>query len=328
MELETKVSVIMPVYNTDEKEFREAIESILNQTLQDFEFIIIDDCSKEYVKNIVDSYPDSRIVYLRNEKNLGITSSLNKGLSIAKGEFIARMDSDDISLAQRFEKQVDFFNNNCSVSLLGTAIEKFPKSEIVKFPLDSSNIKNTLIFSNSCLAHPSIMIRKSAIDEFQIRYNENDKVCEDYGLWLELVDKLNFANLEEVLLKYRWHKNSISKKKTLTQSAGSQKLMFKAQAKYFNINCDKVNEIIDKYCDNKIFTSDDLILVINFIIHVKELLKNEHNTINYNVNRVFFKDFLRKCVSDINFIKILFSKELNSIIKLTFFEKIGMILGF
>ena len=97
---------------------------------------------------------------------------------------------------------------------------------------------------------------------------------------------------------------------------------------FFNLNCDNAIKVINKYCDDKIITSNDLIEILNFALHNKSLLDKERPQTPYNLNRVFFKDFLRKCVSDINFIKILFSKELNSIIKLTFFEKIGMILGF
>ena len=328
MELKPKISVIMPVYNTPEEEFRQSLESIFNQTYKDFELIIIDDCSKGNIQEIIESYADTRTIYIRNEKNLGVTGSLNKGLEIVRGEFIARMDSDDISLPDRFEKQIAYFENNPNISILGTAIEKFPKKEIVKFPLEDNEIKYTLIFSHSCLAHPSIMIRKSAVDEYKIRYSEKNVVCEDYGLWLELCDKLNFANLDEVLLKYRWHKNSISKRKTLIQSAGSQKLMIKAQAKYFGIDSADAINVIDKHMENKIITSNDLNMLLNFILQSKYLLEKEKPEFKYGVNRVFFKDFLRKCVTDIDFIKILFSQELNEIIKLTGTEKIGMILGF
>ena len=328
MELETKISVIMPVYNTDEKEFREAIESILNQTLQDFELIIVDDCSKDYIKKTVDSYTDSRIVYLRNEKNLGLIGTPNRALDIARGKYIARMDSDDISVPQRLEIQFNYMEQHPEIDILGSAFEKIPKNQVVKFPTDNETIKYTMIFSHNCICHSTAMIRKSAMDKHNIRYDYENDVCEDYGMWLKHIEDLKYENLEDVLVEYRWNTSNISKRKTYIQSAGSQKIMFKAQARHFNLDYDDVIKVINKYCDDKIITSNDLIEILNFALHNKSLLDKERPQTPYNLNRVFFKDFLKKCVSDVNFIKILFSKELDSIIKLTFFEKIGMILGF
>ncbi len=111
-----KISVVMPVYNTKEEWLREAIESILNQSYKDFEFIIIDDGSDKSIEPIVNSYNDARIVLIRQE-NLGIAKSLNYGFKISKGEYIARMDSDDISLPERFEKQVNFLDKNPQISV-------------------------------------------------------------------------------------------------------------------------------------------------------------------------------------------------------------------
>ena len=328
MELSPKISVIMPVYNTAEKDFKEAIESILNQDFSDFELIIIDDCSKDYIRNIVEGYNDKRIIYLRNEKNLGLVGTPNRALKIAKGKYIARMDSDDISNPQRLRVQFDYMENNPQTDILGSSFIKIPKNEIINFPIDNEKIKYTMIFSHNCICHSTAIIRKSTMDKYGIKYDEQNDVCEDYGLWLKHIEELTYHNLQDVLVKYRWYLSNTSKRKKMIQSAGSQKLMFNAQAKHFNINCDKIIKSIEKYCNNKVVTSKDLIEIINFILQIKDLLNKENPQAVYNVNRVFFKDFLRKCISDITFIKIIFSKQLDSIIKLTFFEKIGMIIGF
>lgn len=123
------ISVLMPAYNA-EKYIKEAIESILNQTFSNFEFIIIDDGSIDATEEIIKSFKDSRIVYIKNEKNLGLIKTLNKGISIARGEFIARMDSDDISMPQRFELQLDVFKKYKGVDIVNVALKKCQKMEL------------------------------------------------------------------------------------------------------------------------------------------------------------------------------------------------------
>ena len=117
------ISVIMSNYNTPEEYLREAIESILNQTYKNFEFIIIDDCSTDNSLEIIKSYNDERIVLIENEENIGLTKSINKGLAVAKGEYIARMDADDVSLPQRFEKQINYMNDHTELIVCGSSME-------------------------------------------------------------------------------------------------------------------------------------------------------------------------------------------------------------
>lgn len=201
-----KISVVMPVYNTKEEWLREAIESILNQSYKDFEFIIIDDGSDKSIEPVVNSYNDDRIVFIR-QNNQGIARSLNSGFKIAKGEYIARMDSDDISMPERFEKQVTFLDNNPQITVLGSWFETFPKKEIYKHP---KNPKYLDFLKYCCIAHPSVMLRRSVFEKFNLTYNPNYK-CEDYELWSRAVRILDFYNLQEVLLKYRVHSSNASK---------------------------------------------------------------------------------------------------------------------
>lgn len=201
-----KISVLMPVYNAEEEYLREAIESILNQSYSDFEFIIINDGSTNNVENVILSYKDSRIKYIK-QNNQGIANTLNNGLSIAKGEYIARMDADDISLPNRFEKQIKFMEEHPDISILGTWFEIFPKSKVIKHPSKPSYFD---FLTSSCIGHPTVMFRRNDFEKYDLMYNPNYK-CEDYELWSRAIRYLKFANLQEVLLKYRWHDNNLSK---------------------------------------------------------------------------------------------------------------------
>lgn len=196
----------MPVYNTKEEWLREAIESILNQTYKDFEFIILNDGSTNNAEEVILSYKDERIKYIKHE-NCGIAKTLNKGLDIAKGEYIARMDSDDISLPERFEKQIDFLEKNNDISILGTDFQLFGKENFV---ISHMSCPKILDFYQGCfVGHPTVMFRKSDFDKHNLRYDAEYK-CEDYELWSRAVKVLKFANLKDVLLKYRSHDTNLS----------------------------------------------------------------------------------------------------------------------
>jgi glycosyltransferase EpsE len=212
----TKVSVIMGVCN-GEKQISKAIDSILNQTYSDFEFIICDDASvdnsyrilKEYAKN------DNRIILLKNETNLGLAATLNRCLEIANGEYIARMDDDDISLPERFEKQVEFLEKNLDYTILGGAINLYNETGIFGKRVVEKNPSKIRIFKGSAFIHPTVMIRKSALKEVK-GYTVADytRRTEDYDLWC----KLTFAgykgyNLQEVILNYFEGKDSYKKRK-------------------------------------------------------------------------------------------------------------------
>lgn len=196
------ISILMPVYN-GEKYLQEAIESILNQTYDHFEFIIINDGSIDRTEEIILSYTDSRIIYVKNETNLQIVESLNKGISIAKGKYIARMDSDDISLPTRLEKQYLFMEKHKSIDITGTWSKTFGNSNYVLRPLtDDCEIKAKLFF-DSPFIHPSVMFKASSLSHF--RYTKQYNKAEDYALWIEMSSTATFANLPEILLMYRLH---------------------------------------------------------------------------------------------------------------------------
>lgn len=202
----------MPAYNA-EKYLREAIDSILGQTFTDFEFIIVNDGSTDRTKEIIFSYSDPRIVYIENEYNLGICVTLNRGIDAAHGRYIARMDSDDISLPDRFERQVAYLDIHPEIGVLGSLVVRIsddgttidcPPSEINPYECRAS-----LLFS-TCLAHPAAMLRTSILKKYKLNYDDYFRGMEDFHLWWKMSHYTQITNIEEVLLKYRIHHNQIT----------------------------------------------------------------------------------------------------------------------
>lgn len=214
------VSVIMSVYNA-EKYVGEAIESILNQTFTDFEFLIFNDGSKDRSAEIVLQYADkdSRIVFYNYTENTGYLKHLNEGIDKAKGKYIARMDADDISLPQRFAKQVEFMESHGDIGVCGTWFTIFEDTTtntitIIKQAQQDSDIKIALFYSCP-FGHPTVIARTVLLQ--QNKYDANFYPAEDYELWARLVPLTKFYNIPESLLLYRRHETNISKNKSETQ---------------------------------------------------------------------------------------------------------------
>lgn len=202
------VSVIMPVFNCSNF-IAEAVESILGQTLRDFELIIIDDCSTDGTTEIIRGYDDDRIIFIQKPEQSGLVASLNMGIERARGKFIARMDGDDVSTGTRFEIQVAFLDDNPGVVLCGSAIKLSGDGSIAYFPQKHEEIKIYLL--DFCpFAHPSVLIRKDFIDKYGLRYLAEFEGAEDYELWTRCVWLGKMVNLPEVLLKYREHGGQVS----------------------------------------------------------------------------------------------------------------------
>jgi glycosyltransferase involved in cell wall biosynthesis len=204
------ISVLMPVFNTD-KYVHQSIQSILNQSFEDFEFIIINDGSTDDSLKIIQSFQDKRIRIIQNEKNLGLIKTLNKGIDLAKGKYIARIDADDIAHPERLAKQFDFLEKNPNYALVGTQAKFIfgDKLSNSKFKMETeSDLLVTLSLFNSPFIHPSVMIRTAILKEFY--YDEDFTTAEDYELWTRILRKYPCANLDESLLSYRLHDNNIS----------------------------------------------------------------------------------------------------------------------
>lgn len=211
MRRDPKVTVLMSIYN-GERYLNEAVDSILTQTFTDFEFLIIDDASTDRTPEILRGYDDPRIRIVTNEENLGLTKSLNKGLTLARGEYIARMDADDISLPERFEQQIYFLEKNSDIGVLGAAVQYIDECgkplQILKWPQKDTLIKWELCFMNP-IAHPSAIIRRRLLTESG-GYNEKITFAQDYDLWVRLSPETHFANHRDVLLYLRKTRDNIS----------------------------------------------------------------------------------------------------------------------
>lgn len=202
----------MPVYNA-ENYLIEAIGSILEQTYENFELLIINDGSTDASANIIDYYVsfDSRIVHVKND-NQGISRSLNHGIQISRGKYIARMDSDDISMPKRLEEQVKFMENNVDVGICGTWASLFGEiksGQSIRHPIEDAELKVLLLFS-VCFVHPTVMIRSDVLSSTNIKYDINYPSAQDYNMWVRLKNHTKFANIPLVLLKYRVTSHSVS----------------------------------------------------------------------------------------------------------------------
>ena len=217
-----RISVLMPVYNTRPEHLREAMESILSQTFTDFEFLILNDCSTDpQVEAVVKSYTDSRIVYVVNERNLGISGSRNRLLDMAKGEYLAVMDHDDMSLPGRLEKQAAFLDSHPDVGIVGALVEDISTGKAKPLPTDDIAIKKILMIHCN-LNHPSCMLRRSVPEENHIRYEEMYSPAEDYALFGRLMSVTRFAVLQVPLFRYRAWEGNTSHRKAKEMEAAAQ----------------------------------------------------------------------------------------------------------
>ena len=231
----------MATYNEPEKYLRESIESILNQTFKYFEFIIIlDNPDNKKAEKIIKEYQqkDKRIVFIKNEKNLGLAGSLNKGIEIAKGKYIARMDADDISLPERLEKQLEYMENNKDVDLLFSRVYFIDENDSIlkEFKPVKEKVRNLkkYFFKEHLLVHPTLIARSEVLKK---KYDENQKKSQDFELWIRLMTKnYKFDIIEEFLLKYRVPKENHEKriKKQLNYSKYSLRALWKNKKYYWS----------------------------------------------------------------------------------------------
>ncbi len=208
-----KVSVIMSVYN-GARYLKEAIDSILNQTFSDFEFLIVDDCSNDNSPQILEEYAkkDNRVRIITNEFNLGLTKNLNTAIRQAKGEYIARFDCDDVSLPDRFKEQVEYLDSHkeCGVvSMWADVIDgNGKKTRTIKYPTTDQDLRKVLISYNPFF-HPGIMLRKEVFDTVGL-YDESWRFAQDYELYFRIAKKYKLANIPKILLLYRETGGSIT----------------------------------------------------------------------------------------------------------------------
>ena len=198
----------MSTYN-DELYIEESLRSILNQTLADFELIIYDDCSSDHTVEKIRAFHDPRIQLICNEENCGLTKNLNKGLRIARGKYIARMDGDDISEQTRFERQVAFLEEHPSVYLISCHAQNFGESDLVNRIQGSSEVLRCRMLIRPVFAHPGFMMRRELIEE-GFFYDETFRTAQDYEFAVRAAGTHEIGMVPEILLHYRVHKKQIS----------------------------------------------------------------------------------------------------------------------
>jgi len=230
-----RVSFLMAVYD-GEMYLEEAIQSVLNQTFTDFEFIVINDGSIDETSQIIERYRqlDGRI-RAYEQPNRGLVVALNRGLELARGEYVARMDADDISVTERTAAQVAFMDAHPEVGICGTWIETFGSGGTVvrQYPADDATIRSWLLFE-SVLAHPSIMMRRELLVKTALSYDVGSVHAEDYDLWVRAARHMALANIPEILLRYRLHSQQVVQKHEAEKLA-SARLVRLAQLEYLGI---------------------------------------------------------------------------------------------
>lgn len=280
------ISVVMPTYN-GEKFIKEAIESVLFQSYSNFELIIVDDGSTDKTEEIIKMFEDKRIVYVKKANNSGISDSLNKGISIAKGDFIARMDDDDVNCRNRFFEQVHVLKNNKNIVLCGSNVYTKNKTRILKTPESHQDILMNLLFKNSII-HPSVMIRKTVLTIN--KYDSNFIPSEDYELWSRLIFEGEFYNIQKPLLFYRDHEKSETttrRGEQLMKNFSISKFLLKKTGFKLDTNFYKNIKIIVSHKYN--ISGRELRALLNCI----ECLKDE----NKQFNAVKFNSMLDKNVN-------------------------------
>ena len=302
------VSVLMPAYNCDEF-IDEAIQSILNQDYNNLEIIIIDDCSTDKTNDIIKKFTDTRIRYIGNKKNLGISECLNILIENSSGKYLCRMDADDIMHPNKISLQMEYMKKN-NLDFCGTWIEFFgAEKKIIKYPQFDMDIRFFMCFG-SPFAHPSIIFTKEIIKKF--KYEKN--VAEDYSLWTKIAassPKIKFGNLQKVMLSYRRHPNQLTSDRT--HIINDSILISKFYSKKYILETDIYENLSqNNFGMNKVYNYENFMIISINIINLAKL----NNVSNYLVTR-FIRSFFNK-LSDIKFVHLL------KVIKLIYLNKISL----
>ncbi|MEI6696160.1 MAG: glycosyltransferase [Bacteroidota bacterium] len=292
-----ELSIIMPLYNT-ENYVAQAIQSLLCQTYKNFELIIVDDASTDQSLEIVKSFNDSRIKILTNEKNEGIVFSRNRGLQIAKGKFIAPFDSDDIAMADKFEKQISFLKTNSEYGMIGSWVKLIDENgdflkKKWKLNAPAERIAGIMLFRNY-FVQSSVVIRRESVP--RKGYAIGNDIVEDYLMWVDVAEKYKVWNYPEYLVKYRIHPQS---------ATGSDVIRLQQKDKIvFQIIYNKLGIIIDNQLaefllkikgDKYIQSLQELKDIDNFLLLI---LKQNAKLGKFNqqeLKKVVFNRWIKSC---------------------------------
>lgn len=291
------ISVIMATYNTPKEYLERAINSILTQSFHDFEFIIIDDCSSSNDQEVIKSFKDSRINFYRNEKNLGLAASLNRGLGMANGKYIARMDADDISLRNRLEIQYKFLEENKHIDVVSSFAKQFGERNnfIISPYIDDKEIDIQLLFGNT-ICHPTVMFRKEFMKKNDLKYNENFKSGQDYELWTRCLKVGKFSIIPKVTLYYRTHNKQISVSKKDGQIRNTQKIYMNQLRDLGFLGSENEINLHYEFCNSSSCKAEN----------IKDFIEWGNNLIERNKEIKRYDDrLLRRCISYTLFKKLI-----------------------
>ncbi len=278
------VSVILPVFNS-EKYLVEAMESILNQSYSNIEFIVINDGSTDASEKIIAGFNDERIKIVNNHQNKGLIYSLNTGINHAKGKYIARMDADDISLPDRLKFQVEFLENYPAIGICSCDYYQFSNNQ-KWFSKSISNHETILVhlLFNCSIAHPTLLIRKNILDSQEVIYDAHFPHAEDYELWSRLVLKCKISSVEKTLFNYRIHRNQITQKYHQEQIESGNKIRRKILADCgFKFDEEELRVHCLLGSSTKIVQLSDLVLLRNWL----EKLINQNQNIKLVDHQLF-----------------------------------------
>lgn len=286
------ISCIMANYNTPKEYLDASISSILEQDYDDFELIIVDDASTDDSLKYLEEYQkkDHRIIVLKNDINLGLAASLNKAIAVSKGKYIIRMDTDDVSLPSRFRKQLNFMETHRDISVAGTFAKRIGDSnDLMVSPFfDSEFCKAQLLYA-PCLIHPTVIMRKSFLNENMLTYDEKYKCSQDFDLWTRCIEFGDVCIQNEVLLLYRVHNSQISTAKRELQKNYAKEICLR-QLKKLEISPTD-DEIITHLllCRLEKYSGDMLFEIINWRDRI--LVAN-------NDRKLYGKKALRTMIND------------------------------
>ncbi len=305
------VSIIMPVYN-GESFLKEAIDSIVTQTYTNWELIVVNDGSTDGSRDIVLSYTDPRIQLHDNEENLGIISTKNKAIDIAKGKYIASLDADDIALPTRLAKQVEYFETHSDCGLVATLHQEIDgngkRGQVSLFPTSNRDVHSYLLLAN-CICHSSTMLRADLMKE--LKYIPGFHVAEDYEMWDRITNTHFIANIPEVLTLYRVHGNNISiTKKSLmfeTVKTLSKRMLNNIKIEFtprqHDLHCDLVSFSNELTKDKKSFDEMEE-WVISFLNQMKAR-KGYNPQLIY---KIMAERYIVACAKHKRYVKLFFNK--------------------
>ena len=289
------VTILMPVYNCREY-VREAIDSILGQTFRDFEFLIIDDGSTDDTNEIIRKYSDDRIIIHKNEKNLGLIATLNKGLDLAKGRYIARMDGDDISVSSRLEKQINFLEAHPDYIACGSWVETFKENEKtidIKYNEKYELIRIKSMYQNH-FCHGSSLFKTDIVKKYNLRFENKFIHAEDYYFFVKLSEIGKLYNIQEILLRVRQHNSNVSALSHQIQHKNSINVI-KYQLNKIGINANDINFNLyfRFFYSNFDLNKEEINITENFLIN---LIKANSES-KYFPQNVFFEYITNKWFS-------------------------------